>query len=58
MRADGRAPPHLQPGHRTHEPHQERRAENDGIAGGPGRGSAGGSIVASTLGTTDLTPDS
>ncbi|QIY92942.1 hypothetical protein HEP87_56165 [Streptomyces sp. S1D4-11] len=25
---------------------------------GPGRGSAGGSIVASALGTIDLTPDS
>ncbi|GAA5706185.1 hypothetical protein AQJ43_37005 [Streptomyces avermitilis] len=55
IRADGRAPLHLQPGHRTHEPHQERRAKNDGIAGGPGRGAAGGSIVASALGTADLT---
>ncbi|MET8102225.1 hypothetical protein ABZV29_38225 [Streptomyces sp. NPDC005236] len=58
MRAGGRAPLHLQPGHRADEPHQERWAKNGGIAGGPGRGSAGGSIVASTLGTTDLTRES
>jgi chromosomal replication initiation ATPase DnaA len=40
IRADGRAPLHLQAGHRTHEPHQERRAKNDDIA--------------SALGTTDI----
>ncbi|MFE2611167.1 hypothetical protein ACFXDI_49590 [Streptomyces mirabilis] len=34
------------------------RAKSDGIAGGSGRGSAGCSIVASALGTTDLTPES
>jgi hypothetical protein len=55
IRAGGRAPLHLRPGHRADEPHQERWAKNGSIAGGPGRGSADGSIVASTLGTTDRT---